>query len=127
MSSISASNNSGPGWQNRHERAKRDVGMAEPGTWQYDANAAYVLGQHAGPNMWPETRAKLEALANSPSPLARQIAEEALNGHRPEYGEYFNIDDNDDDDDYDDDDGDDTSSEDDDNNYYTSSDSYDDD
>ena len=71
-----------PSWQQRHERAKSYTGMAEPGTSDYDRNAAVVLSQHAGLGMRAETRLKVEQLAQSDNPETRRIAQDALNGIR---------------------------------------------
>jgi len=68
-------------WEIRHEAAKRAVGMAPYGSVQYWRNAAKVISVHAGPGMRPETRAKLEALAQSSDPETRCIARRALAGH----------------------------------------------
>ncbi|MGA2469112.1 MAG: hypothetical protein ABSG64_00295 [Solirubrobacteraceae bacterium] len=67
-------------WRQDHDDAKRRVGMATPGTVQYAKNAAKVLATHAGPNMRPETRAKLESLAMSDDAETSQVARAALRG-----------------------------------------------
>ena len=68
--------------QERHERAKRAVGMAPYGTKQYWINAAIVLSQHAGPGMKAETKDKLQSLVIYSCPEAKEIARDALNGKR---------------------------------------------
>jgi len=70
-------------WEERHNAKKEEVGMAEPGSVEYDRNAAEVLAVHAGPGMRPETRAKLEALADSDDPEARRVAARALQESAP--------------------------------------------
>lgn len=73
--------------EERHERAKRQVGMAPYGTREYWRNAAKVLSQHAGPGMRADTRDKLESLVkNSDDPETRRIAQNALNGTRYSFG-----------------------------------------
>lgn len=67
-------------WKERHEEAKRRVGDAPYGSRQYWRNAAKVLSVHAGSRMKPETRAKLEALAQSDDPATSRIARAALEG-----------------------------------------------
>jgi hypothetical protein len=69
-------------WEERHERAKRTVGMAPYGTEEYWRNAAIVLSQHAGTGMRADTKYKLECLARSSDPETRRIAREALYGKR---------------------------------------------
>jgi hypothetical protein len=65
-------------WRTRHESMKKRVGMAPHGTTQYWRNAAKVLSVHSGPGMKPETRAKLECLAQSSDPETKATALAAL-------------------------------------------------
>ncbi|MDZ7411910.1 MAG: hypothetical protein ONB15_00075 [candidate division KSB1 bacterium] len=67
-------------WKERHDEAKNRVGEAPYGSREYWRNAAKVLSVHAGPGMKPETRAKLEALAQSEDPATSLIARAALEG-----------------------------------------------
>lgn len=59
-------------------KTKEKVGMAPYGTIEYQRNAAEVLSCYAGHGLAPETRAKLEALAQSDDPETKRIAENAL-------------------------------------------------
>ncbi len=70
-------------WRKRHETAKERVGMADYGTVEYYRNAAQVLATHAGPDMRPETRGKLQDLARSSDPDTRSIAQRALDESQP--------------------------------------------
>jgi len=83
----------GNDWEERHREAKEQVGMAIPGTPEYERNAAIVLSVHAGQGMRQETRQKHKYLArrqNSPASLiSQQALRESSNGLHPADDYYY--------------------------------------
>jgi len=57
------------------DRRKSEVGIAPAGSAEYRRNAAYILGAYSqGSSTRADTKAKLEALAHDPDPIARALA-----------------------------------------------------